>query len=90
MLNEGNGGIRGMSIRRDLRYQFFNNDFLCLRALRTLNDGERYPVAFVKMALALFTYYGAVMHEDVAAQVPRDEAVALIDIEPFDRTGLLL
>src|SRR5919198_4963331 len=58
-------------------------DVAGLRALRTVNDFELHRLTFLERAETV-TLDGRVVHEDVAASVAFDEAIALCVVEPLD------
>src|SRR5215467_7341996 len=54
-----------------------------LRPALTLRDVEFDPLPLLKAAVAIH-HDGSVVHEHVPATVDRDEAVALVRVEPLD------
>src|SRR5260370_32042914 len=58
-------------------------DRLRLRSTLALGDIEFDPLALLQAAVAIHQD-GAVVHEHVPATVDRDEAVALVRVEPLD------
>ena len=56
-----------------------------LQTLRALLDGEFHLLAFLQIAEA-FAFNSGVVNEHIRAALVSNEAIALIAIEPFDRT----
>src|SRR5512133_2739402 len=73
---------RGLCVRGQ---ELHEPDVGCLQTLRALLDGELHLLAFGAIAEA-FRLDRGVVDEDIRPTLASEEAIALVPIEPFDRT----